>query len=466
MTRMSGSIGFSPEAADRWAGDRGFSKIGGIRTVICGESFVSLNTNANIYNFVEQIVDPATGLSYYSMPRNNNYASYADYGFFTWADALMGAPHYLIKNAGAGGENTDQILVRFDTDVIALMPELIYLSGGRNDFKQGKTADYVIANWQIMLDKCDSINAFVVMLDAPYGSNLNLTAGAVQQAQIFNNWLRDEARRRRQSLYVPVSAIIADPDVTSGNYGQTALLMTDATHYNNLGAHRIGAYIAKVMAPFIRPWSNFPVSPVNGWDFSNTDIPEIRSSNPFFAGTGGTALTGITGQVATGYEVGRSVGVPTCVASIVADRDNIGNAQRLAITFTAADEAVYLGVLTSSVHSRFVANRISELQCDLTFAASGNTTSINRIELVSSGVFNGNNQNSRGLSRAVTSDQIVSNNSQPIDLSGKSLRIRTPRCNFIGPCTAWQHFVRIYAANAGTVTVDVSRYALRQFVQS
>lgn len=440
----------------------------GIRTVIIGDSYSQLAWNIDrtvagtngpaTFNF-----DSASGASWYSGGRNVNTA---DYGAFTWADALMGAPHYILKNSGVGGNNTDQILARFDADCISLRPELVYLWAGRNDLAQGKTADYVIANWKIMLGKLEAIGAMVCALDCPPGTPLSATyPGAAREAVKFNAWLRDEARRRPALVVVSVYGAMVDPDVANAGAAKTSMVLSDLTHTNNLGAFILGKRIAAAMSQFIKRWDNFPSSPVNGWDYSPTDDSEIRSSNPLFAGTAGTISTGITGTVATGYDVARLSGSPNVVASIVPDRDGIGNAQRLAITFAAAGDAVQIGTLgANNITPRWVAGKIMEGQCDVAFS-SDSAAVVNRLEFIISGTFNGASYSTRALSQVVSSDdQALASNVQPLPLAGIVLRPRTPRVMMPGPCTTLQHLFRIYAAAAGTVTIDLSRWAgPRQF---
>lgn len=431
----------------------------GIRTVLFGDSLTFLSNQ--IEPGMSLAYDATLGTSYYT---GTGVASTTDYGAFSWADALMGAPHYVIRNSGIGGNNTDQMLARITTDVLQYNPELVYLWGGRNDFKQGKDAPYVIARMTQMLDAITAIGAAICLIDVPPSTDLNLTASGSRNAIVFSEWLRDEVRKRKGCFLVSALGVMADPLYTNSAAAKSTYVVADGIHNNNLGAFRVGGEIARVMGPHVKPWAHYPKSPVEGYDFQPNTAPEYRNSNPLFAGSGGTAGTGVTGTVAAGWEVGRSSGTPTVVASVVEEAEFVGNAQRLAITFTgAADEAVYLGILTGSIHSRFVDGKVMELQADIRIA-SGSADIINRMELVSSGTFNGQSVQSRAMARVVSSSvQGLADNVQPMPLAGRFLRARTPRVLAAGPCTVWNHFLRIYSSTAGTVTVDVSRYGVRQF---
>lgn len=443
---------------------RGVSKQGGIRTVIAGDSRTFLSGVVDATGGVTFAYDSANKTSHY-VPGAGAFASTADYGYFTWLDALMGAPHYLVKNAGVGGNVSSQLLARYQADVINMAPELVYLWIGYNDFNSGLSFETVRDNVLAMLAMNDSINAFTCLLDCPYTATVASNATRRAEAAKFNAWLRDLVRSRRSCVLVSAAAAMADPDVSVIGSKATYLL-TDGVHNNNLGALRIAEAAARVMAPLVRQWQNFPVSPFEGFDADAN--AEVRNSNPLMAGTGGVAGTGVTGSVATGYGVARAAGTPSIVASKVAERENIGDAQRLAITFAAANDGVSLGVLAAgdpmsgNASARFLVSRYIEGQCDVVFDASAAAV-INRMDLLVSGTFNGIGFNTTAMRRVITSsDQGLADNIQPLALAGKFLRLRTPRVLLPGPCTLLQYAVRFYASGAGAVTVDVSRFRIKQ----
>lgn len=441
---------------------KGFSREGGIRTVIAGDS----------RTFLSGLVDTTGGTTFayrgqtsYYLPGAGAFASTADYGYFTWLDALMGAPHYLMKNAGVGGDLSGSLLTRYQADVINLNPELVYLWIGYNDFNSGLLFETVRDNVLAMLAMNDSINAFTCLLDCPYTANVASNATRRAEAAKFNSWLRELVRTRRNCVMVSASAAMADPDVSVIGSKATYVL-TDAVHNNNLGALRVAEAAARVMTPLLRKWENYPVSPFEGFDADAN--AEIRNSNPLMAGTAGSIGTGITGSTATGYAAFRAAGSPTAVASKVAERENIGDAQRLAITFAAADDGVSFGVapnpgpLNGNANARFLSGRYLEGQCDVVFDAAS-AAIINRMELYVGGTFNGIAFNTTAMRRVTSSsDQGLANNIQPLALAGRVLRLRTPRILITGTCSLLQYFVRFYASGAGAVTVDISRFRVRQ----
>lgn len=446
------------------AASRGFSKVGGIRTVIAGDSRTFLSSAVDATGGASFAYDSVNQTSYY-VPGAGAFASTADYGYFTWVDALMGAPHYLVRNAGVGGDVSSQLLARYQTDVINMAPELVYLWIGYNDFNSGLSFETVRDNVLAMLAMNDSINTFTCLLDCPYTSTVASNATRRAEAAKFNAWLANLVRSRRNCVLVSAAAVMADPDVavigSRSNY-----LLTDGVHNNNLGAFRIGEAVARVMTPLIRQWQNFPVSPFEGFDANAS--AEIRNSNPLMAGTGGFEDTGASGDTATGYAIYRAAGSPTVVGSKVTERENIGDAQRLAMTFAAANDGVSFGVapaggpLAGNANARFLTSRYIEGQCDVAFDAAAPAI-INRMELYVGGTFNGIAFNTTAMRRVTSSsDQGIADNIQPLPLAGKVLRLRTPRILLPGPCTLLQYFVRFFASGTGTVTVDVSRFRVKQ----
>jgi hypothetical protein len=111
----------------------------GIRTIIFGDSLTAYSWSSDTVTEIH----PSDGTTYWT---GGTFTETLDKGWFSWADYFMGAPHQLVRNAGIGGHNTDQMLARVQADVLDYAPALIYDMCGINDIVQGKTAEYVIAN--------------------------------------------------------------------------------------------------------------------------------------------------------------------------------------------------------------------------------------------------------------------------------------------------------------------------------
>lgn len=59
-----------------------------------------------------------------------------------------------IKNLARSGDNTKQMLERFDRDVLPFKPQVLIIMAGINDIRLGKTSDAVIKNLEKLRDKC------------------------------------------------------------------------------------------------------------------------------------------------------------------------------------------------------------------------------------------------------------------------------------------------------------------------
>ncbi len=59
-----------------------------------------------------------------------------------------------IKNLARSGDTTEQILARFDNDVLPFAPRVLVIMAGVNDIRTGKSADEVIDNLKALRDKC------------------------------------------------------------------------------------------------------------------------------------------------------------------------------------------------------------------------------------------------------------------------------------------------------------------------
>ena len=59
-----------------------------------------------------------------------------------------------IKNLARSGDTTQQMLDRFDNDVLPFKPQVLVIMGGVNDIRAGATAEDVIKNLSALRDKC------------------------------------------------------------------------------------------------------------------------------------------------------------------------------------------------------------------------------------------------------------------------------------------------------------------------
>lgn len=230
-------------------------------------------------------------------------------GYFPWANASLGGRLTMVKNAGVGGERSDQILARV-TDVtnLATLPGYCILSDmASNDLLQSVASATIIANVSAI---CDALQAkgitIVICTVLPLaGTNAHLQ----RQAEV-NRWIRDRVGQPG-FIVCDWAARWTDPTTVVPRTG----LSTDGTHPTALGAGAIG----KVLADAIRPHLGGSIH------LASHNLDQLTSNlNPMMVGTGGTASTGTSGSVATNWTTLRGTGSGTLTAAKVARTDNIG----------------------------------------------------------------------------------------------------------------------------------------------
>ena len=102
-------------------------------------------------------------------------------------------PDWEVLNRGVRGQRTDQILKRFEYDVLRLEPDALVLLAGINDLHQGYPASQVRENLQKMYEAArkNGIPAAACSI-LPY--NLG-TAEVHQRIVEVNRWIRDYAEK-------------------------------------------------------------------------------------------------------------------------------------------------------------------------------------------------------------------------------------------------------------------------------
>lgn len=170
-------------------------------------------------------------------------------GWFHWANAALAAQGKgldLVYNAGVGGNRWDQMLARFDTDVIAHNPSIVFLGSPTNDIGAGRTVAQITADGENMIEKCRAIGARLVILQIePRSSFTTLAKRAV--AHEVNRWIANAPAIYRLVTAVDAWSPLCDPATGDPKYGVTL----DGTHPSIAGAAILGLAVAAAVAPFI-----------------------------------------------------------------------------------------------------------------------------------------------------------------------------------------------------------------------
>ena len=159
-----------------------------------------------------------------------------------------------VKNLGHSGDTTEQILDRFDDDVLPFKPEFLFIMAGVNDFRLGVVAKYSIKNLEEIRDKCIENGITPVFI----------TPTPINPARIFktkfvevppNDWRyqRNEICEwmRSQQYFIDISEEMTDDE---GNL--KAYLTTDGLHPDSEGKQIIGKAVEKWISDYANAAQN------------------------------------------------------------------------------------------------------------------------------------------------------------------------------------------------------------------
>ena len=122
---------------------------------------------------------------------------------------MQAHPEWDVINQGVNGERSDQILARFDRDVLAFKPQAVVIIAGVNDVYQGRSEGHVIEQLSAMYRraKAAGIPALAGTI-IPYN-----TATSDQNARMrgINEWIRKAAAEDPTLEFVDTRAAAAAP---------------------------------------------------------------------------------------------------------------------------------------------------------------------------------------------------------------------------------------------------------------
>jgi lysophospholipase L1-like esterase len=145
-------------------------------------------------------------------------------------------PTWTVVNMGVNGQRSDQILARFDTDVVQMHPHDVIVLAGVNDLFQGYDAKSIIKNLKKIYKVAHSAKINVVACTVlPYAG---MAPATYLELQKLNHWIRNNARREKLIL-CDTFRLLEDP----AHQGQ--LVSTpDGLHPDVEGYKKMGQLIA------------------------------------------------------------------------------------------------------------------------------------------------------------------------------------------------------------------------------
>ena len=258
-----------------------------------------------------------------------------DWGYFSWAQALIGAPWQLIYNGGVSGNTTTQMLAR-QSDALALYrPGWWFVQGGINDIIAGASVPAVVANLQSIIARFVLSGARVVFLSlAPNAQAAGYSLKVQQINQAMREWCM---RTSGNAIYIDTYSALVNPTSTTGAFASG--MSDDNLHLSAKGARAAGQAIANALSPIL-PMRNFlPSSAAESYGVDNGSKQLL--DNPLMAsGASAPTGTGASGTLPTSWLGSVGGSVSSAVYSQVARADGIGQDCQIAVTGAASGASV------------------------------------------------------------------------------------------------------------------------------
>jgi len=148
-------------------------------------------------------------------------------------------------NRGAIGELSEQMLARFDLDVIRLSPRIVIILGGSNDLGWGYTPDEIFSNLRQMYEL--ALRNAIVPIACSVPSILGFDDG-IPPRIVLNGQIREHCEKGK-IRFVDLSSATMDPATRR----LADVYSSDGLHLNETGYRKIGATIYEEgLGPILR----------------------------------------------------------------------------------------------------------------------------------------------------------------------------------------------------------------------
>lgn len=169
-------------------------------------------------------------------------------GSSVWPHQMMMNSGGRIKfgyNAGISGQRTDQMVARFQTDIIDRRPSFVIICGGTNDYIQGYSVSSALKNIETMVTMALPERITPILSTIPPRD-----AGGFLEVQQHNAGIRKLSQK--YGLHVlDIHSILVDP--SNGKYKPE--YTSDGIHYNVAAGKVIGHYAANELIPKLPAFS-------------------------------------------------------------------------------------------------------------------------------------------------------------------------------------------------------------------
>ena len=184
-----------------------------LRIVGLGDS-----TTAGTPGFLSPLEAPPEG-------RGNRESQYA-----YWM--MKNHPEWTVLNRGIDGQRSDEILARFDRDVIEAEPNYVIILAGVNDIYQGSPIESTKNNLLLMYQ--NSISARIRPVSASVLPYNTASSSEVAVVRDLNSWIEYTANRL-EILFCDTNLAAADPENRDRLRGSPDGYHPDVSGYRNMG---------------------------------------------------------------------------------------------------------------------------------------------------------------------------------------------------------------------------------------
>ena len=156
---------------------------------------------------------------------------------------------FFVKNLGHSGDTTQQILNRFDDDVLPFKPEILFVMAGVNDFRTGIIGSYSVRNLEKIKSRCEEHGIIPVFITpTPINPEKMRKVNLVEpppsdwrnEQKFICDWVRS------QKYFIDVTSELTDAE---GNL--KAELTTDGLHPDSEGKKFIGQAVEKWLNDYL-----------------------------------------------------------------------------------------------------------------------------------------------------------------------------------------------------------------------
>jgi lysophospholipase L1-like esterase len=154
-------------------------------------------------------------------------------------------PGWDVINQGIAGQRSDQILARFEDDVVARQPAVVVIIAGVNDVYQGKPAQHVKDQLAAMYRRAHEAGILVVA-----GTIIPYNTATLEQNRAMrdiNDWIRARAQADSGVIAVDTRAAVASPE-----HPDVLRSSPDGLHPDADGYRRMAEAIAPAIAEALR----------------------------------------------------------------------------------------------------------------------------------------------------------------------------------------------------------------------